>query len=508
MKLLHLAPLTRCARGLLLTALLVLGLPLGCSSEECEGKIVDGKCTAVCKKSACLVSGSVCFQNECAAPCVTQGDCPLGQNCHGLIAEDGTQGEYCYTPEFAKNGRIGQYEDCATNEECDQARGFECVDSTCQVPCKKHSECVGIGYCKLGSTGNGGCVPSEDPPPGRYTACSTSQECDQAGGYRCVDAECRLAGCSTHDDCASVGLCQPGQLAGGGATTACVKGTTYPEGQYGTGCSGVLDEGTTCDDASGFVCLGAGPGDVDAYCTKTNCQADSDCATGYSCASVRTSRPPCADTCPGVPTGTNNCVPAANIGPGKEYSCGPITLLRNLCRKRDYCSECETDADCLGIANRVCAKGKDGVKMCTSLCNMNVSNACPWGYASACGVWDTALGVATCAHRFGSCKGTGKGCEPCGDDADCPGGLCLESSLSKERYCVDLSASCDCTGLPVQQQVYCIGGGCPQTPGGLSGVCYGGSAVASGGSPLYQKCVGAQVPGPGGAPVATCWPSN
>jgi hypothetical protein len=139
------------------------------------------------------------------------------------------------------------------------------------------------------------------------------------------------------------------------------------------------------------------------------------------------------------------------------------------------------------------------------LCDENVSNACPWGTASECKITDTTLGKATCSHRFGACTGTGKSCEPCLDEKDCPGGLCLDT-LSGERYCVDLQPTCDCTGLPTEQNISCSGGGCPKTPGGIDMACYGGSSVPSD-NPLFQKCLSGNIqPNPTASPKNGCWP--
>ncbi len=449
--------LSRLLAALKPAALIAVSLavvPLACSSDEqgaCGGVPVEGGgCAKKCDPAQCLVPGSVCLFNACSSPCANHDECPLGKNCAKVQADDGvTVGTYCITPEFAKDGGTGQYEACTKNEDCDLARGFACVDG-----------------------------------------------------------ECRIAGCRVHSDCSAVGTCQPGgKLPDGNTITSCIKGTTYEKGQYGTACPGGT-EAKECDEANGFVCIGAAVGDVDAYCTGTACTADTECPTGYFCSSVRTSRPPCQDACgfTGNPSATN-CVPAADIGAGKAYSCGPLTLLRNLCLKRQYCNECESDADCMALPEQICAKDVKGNKHCTALCDPNISNACPWGNASDCQVWDKDLGVPTCAHRFGACKGTGKSCEPCVDDADCPTGLCLSSDFTNERYCVDLGPSCDCSGLSLQSNAICQGGGCPQTPGGLTMNCYGGPSVQAGGSPLYQKCVGANVQtGFGSSPQTGCWP--
>jgi hypothetical protein len=442
------------ARGVIGVAISVGLLAAACSGEDkgCEGfTAADGSCQKKCDVASCADPANMkCVNNACLKSCVAQTDCPLGYYCYGGRADDGVDGQFCDFAPFAKNdGGTGINEPCTTDEECDTVRG-----------------------------------------------------------YTCVSGECSLVGCTKHDDCAGIGLCQAGTDVGGNPVLACQKGTTYEKGQFGTACPGGTDA-KECDEANKFVCIGAGPGDVDAYCTKTGCSADTDCATGYFCSTVRTSRPPCSDNCnlKGNSSATT-CVPSADIGAGKEYSCGPVSLLRNLCLKREYCNDCETDDDCRGVDGQVCAKDTKGNKICSVICDPNISNACPWGNASLCAVHDTDLGLPTCAHRFGSCQGTGKNCEPCRDDGECPTGLCLGSDFTGEQYCVDLGPKCDCTGLTVSQNVSCQGGGCPQTPGGLTMNCYGGSAVQAAGSPLYQSCVGANVnPNPQATPQTGCWPA-
>jgi hypothetical protein len=145
----------------------------------------------------------------------------------------------------------------------------------------------------------------------------------------------------------------------------------------------------------------------------------------------------------------------------------------------------------------VCAKDLSGEKICTVLCDDNI-NSCPWGSATTCHLSDDAIGKPTCSHRFGSCRGTGKSCEPCVDERDCPTGVCATEQFTYERYCIDLSVSCSC---PSGTRFTCAGGGCPTSPlpAGSQMNCYGGTEVS--GTSLENKCVGAAT-GPG------CWPPN
>lgn len=506
-------------RGLKTAGLTALGLVLlgalslpGCSKEEakCEGVEIGGECQQKCDVAKCADPANMkCVQNACFKMCTELKDCPVGYYCMDGIADDKQPGKFCAVAPFAeKDGGTGMYEPCAADAECDTQRGYSCVDS-----------------------------------------------------------ECRLIGCTTHADCAEIGLCTSGKDATGKTVLACKKDTTYPKGQFGSSCPGVAsaDGGTTgdggpnaeCDQDNGFTCLGAGPGDVDAYCTKTGCQADTDCATGYFCATVRTSRAPCSANCGLAASQATTCVPSADIGAGKEFSCGPVSLLRNICLKRDYCNECTSDDDCRALPGHVCAKDTKGNKKCTVVCDPNIQNACPWGNASICDVHDSELGKPTCAHKFGDCKGTGKGCEPCIDDLDCPGGLCLTSDFSGEHYCVDLAVKCTCfkctadadcpngkckglcggvapacttdaecgTQTCVKGNGYCEGvilnqdatcavlptgfdSKCPKTPGGLTMTCYGGYAIQST-SVVKDTCVGANVnPNPQATPQTGCWPAS
>jgi hypothetical protein len=198
------------------------------------------------------------------------------------------------------------------------------------------------------------------------------------------------------------------------------------------------------------------------------------------------------------------CIPKDQIGEGKPYQCGDRGVVRNVCRPRKFCNTCETDADCLAVSNQVCAKDESGTKICTQLCDLK-RPSCPWGNAAECGVWDTTLGAATCQHRFGSCKGSGKSCEPCLTDADCgEQGACNSSSFTGERWCVDFSVSCSCSDSGDDSSL-CEGGGCPETPGGLAMLC----SDSTPSTPNSGYCAGAYTStGLGSSPQTGCWPAN
>lgn len=422
---------------------------VGAAAAGC-GSVSDSPC----EDSQCPV-GQRCTQNACRPSCATQDDCSKGQNCALYEFGDGSRGQYCVVLDYAKDGRTGQLEPCQADTECDTPRGYKCVDSFC----KRHT--------------------------GQFDSCQTDAQCDQANGFSCVEGQCRVP-CSSHFECAPVGTCE--STAQG---MYCKAGSPAKRGQYYSNCPyGNAD----CDTANGFTCVGSGVGDLDAICTAS-CASAADCPSGFRCGAV--SATPCASACGVNGEQTDGCIPASEIGPGKAYDCTqPFGLVRRVCVRNAFCTTCETDEDCFGVAGQICAKDKSGQKICTFPCTLGGAS-CPWGAATECGVWDKERGIATCAHRFGACHGSGKGCEPCVDSSDCgKNGYCTRSSFTGERFCVDLSVSCNCGG-DADANGSCAGHGCPLSPGGLEMTCADSS--------LGQLCFGAQS-GAGVESVQTgCW---
>jgi hypothetical protein len=321
--------------------------------------------------------------------------------------------------------------------------------------------CTGTD-CPNGSSGSGG---SSANGSARSGPCTSDAICDTTHGFSCTAGECRHA-CRTHFDCEGDGLCQPltddsGQTLG---TFCALFDTPVPAGQYYTLCPTY----TECDADAGFSCVGAGVGDADAYCSAA-CAVDSDCPVGFFCDS-------------------------------NTDSSGMTELL---CVRRRFCATCDTDADCLTVPDQICAQDPSGETVCTQLCA--TSDSCPWGNATVCGVFDQALGVATCAHRFGSCHGEGKSCEPCVRDADCPRGICYGSDYTGERWCIDNSVQCNCDGLETTEHICENGNGCPRTPGDLEMSCYDFQRAV--GDPLAYACFEANTTGSSdlASPQAGCW---
>lgn len=534
-------------------ALLLAGLtaPSGCSSEEqCAGTEIDGVCYATCSDAAC-VEGNRCIPDptssivSCRPPCGTQDDCELGTNCVGATFGDGTSGQFCVA---MLGGETGQGNSCTDANQCDRRRGFDCVAGTCSKPCATAKDCAegelcgdqgdgtsvctpgpcdcdfgggqrcvnlgGTNQCTTPCKGHGDCSSGELCRTGVVTLdggdtvnackpgpCSSNSDCNVQPGFHCIDAECVQAECLEHRNCPGELCTTGGQDVDGNTVNYCAAapGEKRGPGEYGSSCPG-----GAADCATGFRCLGQGEGDLYSYCTEFDCTQDTDCGTGFHCARVRVGDAQCADTCPGIETGGAPCAAAANIGPGKQYECGAVSLMRNACIKNEFCAPCERDEDCLGEAGQVCAKGPDGVKTCTVPCDISV-DSCPWGNAAECKVFDTDKGYATCGHRFGSCQGTGAGCEPCVDDDQCGAqGLCVGSSFTGEKFCVDLATECSCDGLSEALPGACVGGGCPTSPNGLSMYCFGKLTDPT--NLLYNRCYGANAnPNPLSSPQLGCW---
>ncbi len=301
-----------------------------------------------------------------------------------------------------------------------------CIGNACPNACLDPS-CEGIDTASPGSTGGSG------GGSGRFNPCSSDATCDTAHGFACVAEQCRHP-CHTHFDCAGAGTCETLMVSGRGmlGTFCAPSSTPLPSGEYYTRCP----TNTECNQAAGFLCLGAGEGDLDSYCSAP-CESDDQCPAGLICDRVRLSE----------------------------------TEVANFCVRRGFCASCEKDSDCLALPDQICARDASGEKICTKLCDP-MTDSCPWGAATECGVWDETLGVATCAHRFGACHGSGKSCEPCVRNADCPTGLCTGSTFTGERWCVDLDVSCSCEGIRSTQGVCDGANGCPNSPGGVAMLCY------------------------------------
>jgi hypothetical protein len=364
------------------------------------------------------------------------------------------------------------------------ALGVIAAASGCSSDSKKPDGAAGCSASGCGTT------------PGRFSACEMHADCDQEHGFSCVNGTCSYE-CEQHSDCIEVGHCEAVTLDGA-RRQFCVADEKAPEpGKLYTACP----NGDECADP--LLCIGAGPGDLDAYCT-VDCKSDDDCALGYYCGTL--TRRPCQAACdqdaaPSDPL----CAPPDAIGDGKPFYCNPLGgVERKVCRQREFCSPCEKDADCLAVPNQVCAKESresNATKICTRLCDTG-TRSCPWGNAAECAVFDEHLGQPTCAHRFGSCHGKGATCDPCRTNDDCPGGACTYSQFTGERWCINFDTRCECKN-GVDNTGTCNDGGCPHSPGGLTVQCIGEPS-----SSLFDICYAANSGTDtllGTSPQTGCW---
>ncbi|HEY3495056.1 MAG TPA: hypothetical protein VGK73_10240 [Polyangiaceae bacterium] len=342
-----------------------------------------------------------------------------------------------------------------------------CVGPSCDGPCSGDACATGGGDPtgsggSAGATGGGGSgahAGSSAGTNGTAGPCQSDATCAVEHGFACVQGECRHA-CRSHYDCADEGVCE---ALAGEAEHYCNLDTAPEDGTYR-----YCPNGDEC--ASGSLCLGAGPGDSRAYCATACDGGDDDCAPGFFCDFIALEN--------------EEQVP--------------------YCVRRPFCAPCDTDADCMAVPGQICARDQSGEKICTKVCDPGV-DSCTWGNASICGVWDSELGVPTCAHRFGACHGTGKSCEPCTRDSDCPTGFCHGSSYTGERWCVDQSVTCDCDGLDAQQNICEDGNGCPESPDGVEMMCFDDERFN--GDPFGHHCFGASTQGGAGlgSPQSGCW---
>jgi hypothetical protein len=423
----------------------------GCGGA-CDGDrvLVDGTCVPRCEDAACGDDLS-CVHSVCRPRCTRDSDCKGDDVCESIKTDEGKSGKYCFGLATYPSPYLDEPAPSPTTDSNDSAAAD--------------------------------------------TSCEKSSDCERSVPHYCVAGECRTA-CTLHAHCGRAGVCT------GSAENTEEDRVTYCQpdafarapGQYGSQC---LTGTSSCDTEAGFQCIGAGDGDVDSYCTQAGCDADTDCPSGLFCSENRVgSRPPCESACgvSGQPDAPN-CVPKADIGAGKPFRCGEAGgLLLTLCIERSFCAPCDSDADCRGAANQVCARGADGVKTCTVLCAPG-QGSCPWGDATECAVFDSDLGVATCGHRFGACRGSGKSCEPCTHDGDCPTGFCAKSDFSGELFCYDQDVTCECGA----DEDICVGGGCPEAPGGKPMNC-----VSTGDGAPPSACYGAEIDETAGTPLG-CW---
>ena len=309
-----------------------------------------------------------------------------------------------------------------------------------------------------------------------FSACAAAADPGCKAGNEKIGGTCRLL-CSTQGECPSLFSCVSSSDS---PKTYCKEnpaGIGTGPTQFGSPCNATLKKKTDhpdCDSANGFKCLGTGPTDAEAYCSKYDCAADSECPGGFFCGKL-------------------------NEAPNVSNSARSFGQSTTACMKRSaFCSPCVNDADCKsrGYAGPALhCLGTVGAKFCSSEC-LN-DGGC--NRDSSCSA-DAGGGLKACAPISGSCKGNGALCSRCNADADCAeGGYCLEQEYTKERAC---------TAKPTGGA--CGTGACGAVPVGVPWVI--GCAKATNGLTPTDSCVGLRDFGTDreGAPqpYIGCWAAN
>jgi hypothetical protein len=303
-----------------------------------------------------------------------------------------------------------------------------------------------------------GCSSSttQQQPPGPAacdpTQCATKNECLSDG----KETKCRLP-CNAQAECPFNYTCSFNPASKNFCTKNTVEIEKKPTGQWGTAClpNEGFDNNPKCDTsgAKKFACYAKDPTDANAYCTLYDCQADSDCAGGYWCATI-------------------------NVAPNATTAKRSLVDTRTVCLKREYCASCKGDIDCPAVGGepQYCVQDDNGAGFCTRACSNDTNCALD----ASCQPWGKD-GKTVCAPRAGVCRGDGKLCAPCMSDADCPNGYCVSADYSTEKFCT------------VQSQAPCSDSSRGDCPKNVEGVPNAGiSCIGSNTFPEAPKdsCVG------------------
>ena len=358
--------------------------------------------------------------------------------------------------------------------------GNVCVNNLCALQCKADADCP-LGQDCLAAT-----------PDGSTTATTTCQNNGRSAiGFKCPEGnECakQAPSCPDGSNCdftqCGGNTCSPDPVACG-SDAKCTIGLCDDS----TPCT---VQGCTMDKCKALVCLSAGVGDAEAYCTLQDCTGDANCPGGYACDKVRDSHPICGAAASKLPglcgiscTTAAACVTAygagstctsgfcegpcvkANAGDGTTYAPGPFCTFRNQCRVRRLCDPCTTDLDCSVVQATHCST-QGGSKFCASDCATDTD--CSAGYQCPSG---------ECSPRAGSCTGKKTFCEPCHtDDTECGAGLYCSRESSLERVCVAPIGTINCTSDAQ----------CPKAASGLNGKCMDATVESQPGDGVYHTC--------------------
>lgn len=378
-----------------------------------------------------------------------------------------------------------------------------CVGNRCVLLCAAHAECF--------EDGAQSCAPATEDDTGEEVLVCQSSGKPTGIGAACLGAD----GCADWLACPDGTGCSASQC--GGDPGACARDDAACEGVEGCA-AGKCPDGAECrvgcaaECTPWLECQGTGVGDVNAYCTARDCDADDDCIAGYHCGVVRAPHDICGPVCQGDP-GAKTCAGGPRDGQpcesdgacqkGNDTLCGTTTeacktpgqdggyfegsqcLLRRSCLKRGPGDACQLDVDCSRNPGQKCAAAA-GETRCAQACSSDAECLLD----AAC---DPEQGA--CLPRFGGWVGAGGFCEPCVTDEDCgKNGTSVACAPipGAGGACFDYAYPDPCTADV----------DCPLSPGGLHGACLDEGEGYAAGDPLYQRCslpISAETGDP------TCW---
>lgn len=313
-----------------------------------------------------------------------------------------------------------------------------CVHNRCKLQCSSHDECLSTAK---GDSVQQGCLPEKQDTDTELDAGDTVYVCTDVNVSLTIGKSCPLG-----NEC--------------GSAFACPDGSPCEDGVGSDKCDAA--------QCRALVCLGSGEGDADAYCTNVDCATDADCAPGDYCTVERFANNICGtDKGDGDP-----CIAPADFNKdGATWQEGPVSILRNICKKREPCAPCVTKTDCSLSPDMECVKLPEG-QVCAKTCN--VADDCPNDFQCASGF---------CVPGTGTCTppATDNFCYSCINDLQCGPGTgtsaCIEVS-GKQRACFDTSFPDTCT----------TDNDCPASPSTRHGECLDEGEGLAQGDDLYHHC--------------------
>ncbi len=352
--------------------------------------------------------------------------------------------------------------------KCDPSlcvEGNTCVNNRCRLVCDAHTDCF---QASAGSEITQACLP--------VTA-------DSATGL--LDGP-TVNICETSPKATAIGVaCQD--------DSACAGSTVCPDG------SDCALGGCAPEACRPLACRTTGEVDEDAYCTTVDCAADTDCAPGMFCSTVRVVGT--ATDCPsadgpedkgdGDPEIPCDQLAAFNAANGTTYQEGPETLVRNVCVKRTACAPCVTSVDCSLEEGAACVT-VGSTTHCANACTSD--EECPSDYLCAPA---SSPAAGHCIPRSGTCVPPAGStfCHSCRTDSDCGSAgstwACGEDDADAQ-VCFDTALSATCT----------VDEDCPTSPSGEHGRCLDDEDGVEPSQDLYHRCY---FPARGNLSYS-CWP--